>query len=116
MKAASNTSSLVLNHERLRHRVLSPQPMNATAAGLSYGLLFIPYVLAWLTVSVPMLSYGLSWTGSWWILALTLKGYIKPLPGGGFVNNSCARSGLRTLRSQHTHLSPLSSMSLTSTA
>lgn len=82
MKVAANMSTSVLNKERLRQRVVSHQPLGATAAGLSYGLLFIPYVLAWLTASVPMLSYGLSWTGSWWILALTLKGYIKPLPGG----------------------------------
>jgi hypothetical protein len=48
-----------------------------------YGLLFIPYVLAVLLQGAPTASYLVAWSGSFWILYLTLSGSIKPLPGGG---------------------------------
>ncbi|MBB4070365.1 hypothetical protein GGQ18_002974 [Salinibacter ruber] len=47
-----------------------------------YGLLFIPYVLAALLNQSPSASYLAAWSGSFWILYLTLSGSIKPLPGG----------------------------------
>ena len=49
---------------------------------LRYGLLFIPYVLAVLLDRSPSASYLVAWSGSFWILYLTLSGTIKPLPGG----------------------------------
>ena len=48
---------------------------------LRYGLLFIPYLLALLLDGSPAASYLVAWSGSFWILYLTLTGKIRPLPG-----------------------------------
>jgi len=47
-----------------------------------YGLLFIPYILAALLQGSPTASYLVAWGGSLWILALSLSGSVRPLPGG----------------------------------
>ncbi|WP_263784450.1 exosortase Y-associated Wzy-like protein [Salinibacter grassmerensis] len=49
---------------------------------LRYGLLFIPYVLAVLLWESPTVSYLVAWSGSLYILGLTLSSTVKPLPGG----------------------------------
>lgn len=55
----------------------------ATAgSAVGYALLFIPYAAALLVKGAPLLSYGVAWAGSVWILWLTLSGTVKPLPGG----------------------------------
>lgn len=58
---------------------------------IRYGLLFIPYVLAALLQGSPFLSYVVAWGGSFWIFYLTLSGWVKPLPGGGFLERQLFR-------------------------
>ena len=47
---------------------------------LGYGLLYLPFAIAWLVGGTPVLSYLVAWMGSFWILFLTLTGRVKPLP------------------------------------
>lgn len=47
---------------------------------IRYGLLFIPYLLALLLEQSPTVSYVVAWSGSFWVLYLTLTGKIRPLP------------------------------------
>lgn len=49
---------------------------------LRYGLLFVPFFVATLVQGYPSTSYLVAWGGSFYILALTLSGAIKSLPGG----------------------------------
>lgn len=49
---------------------------------MKYALLFVPFVFAYLLQDTPVASYLVAWTGSIFILWITLTGRIKPLPGG----------------------------------
>jgi hypothetical protein len=62
-----------------------------------YGLLFLPFFLAVLVQNHPAVSYLIAWGGSFYILALTLTGSIKSLPGGG----SLARQLFRPIGLTH---------------
>ena len=55
-----------------------------SASGLiGYLLLLAPYGLATGLASLPLASYLVAWAGSFMILALSLGGYVRPLPAGG---------------------------------
>lgn len=49
---------------------------------MKYLLLYLPFVFAYLLQDFPVASYSVAWTGSFFILWITLTGRIKPLPGG----------------------------------
>ena len=52
------------------------------AGPFGYALLFAPSLLATALVSTPLASYLVAWAGSFFILWLTIKGHVKPLPSG----------------------------------
>lgn len=54
--------------------------MRTRDAGPSYLLLFAPYGLATLFAGSPVASFLLAWAGSFFIIAISLSGIIKPLP------------------------------------
>lgn len=56
-----------------------------------YGLLFLPYVVAALIQASPEASYAVAWGGSFWIFYLTLRGHVKPLPGGSSLERQLLR-------------------------
>ena len=64
----------------------APDVEDATArsgAGLiGYLLLLAPYGLATLLSAAPLTSYLVAWIGSFVILALSLGGFVRPLPAG----------------------------------
>jgi len=47
----------------------------------AYAMLYVPALLAWLFAFDPLLSFGIAWAGSWWILWMSMSGRIRPLPG-----------------------------------
>ena len=47
---------------------------------LSYILLYIPFLLAWLLAGQPHVAYLVAWGGSFFIFYLSYSGLIKPLP------------------------------------
>jgi len=47
---------------------------------LRYLLLYIPFLLAWLTLKQAHISYFIAWGGSFYIFYLSYSGIIKPLP------------------------------------
>jgi len=56
-------------------------PIRSRRTGLAYLLLYVPVVFAWMFMSSPLLSFGIAWLGSWWILGMSMTGQIRPLPG-----------------------------------
>jgi hypothetical protein len=54
--------------------------MNKGTAIERYFVLYIPWCLALLFRSAPILSYSIAWLGSILIFYLTLSGWLKPLP------------------------------------
>lgn len=54
--------------------------MNKQVAIERLLVLYIPWVLAYLFKSDAMFSYSIAWLGSFLIFALTLSGWVKPLP------------------------------------
>ena len=53
-----------------------------SAGPLGYALLFVPFALATTLAALPLASYLAAWVGSFFILWLTIRGHVKPLPGG----------------------------------
>jgi hypothetical protein len=49
---------------------------------VKYFLLFLPFVFSYLLQDTPVASYLVAWSGSIFILWITLSGRIKPLPQG----------------------------------
>src|SRR5690625_3662767 len=47
---------------------------------VGYALLFVPYLASLGAFGSPGTSYMIAWSGSWFILWMTLSGKIKPLP------------------------------------
>lgn len=45
-----------------------------------YAILYMPWLLAWLVQSLPILSYLIAWSGSLMIFSLTMSGWVKPIP------------------------------------
>jgi hypothetical protein len=58
---------------------------------IRYGLLFLPYIIAVLLSGSPASSYAVAWGGSFWIFYLTLRGHVKPLPGGSSLQQQLFR-------------------------
>jgi hypothetical protein len=49
---------------------------------MKYALLFLPFVFSYLLQDSPAASYLVAWSGSIFIIWVTLTGRIRPLPGG----------------------------------
>jgi hypothetical protein len=45
-----------------------------------YLILFVPWFLAWIVQSLPILSYLIAWSGSLLIFAITISGWVNPIP------------------------------------
>ena len=53
----------------------------ASTDWLPYVGLYVPALVAWMLVPAPVVSYGVAWAGSGWILWLSMTGRVRPLPG-----------------------------------
>src|SRR5690625_4428287 len=47
---------------------------------IGYALLFVPYLASLGASGSPGTSYMIAWSGSWFILWMSLSGKVKPLP------------------------------------
>lgn len=45
-----------------------------------FFVLFLPWILSWLLSSFPQGSYLMAWLGSFFILLITMSGWVKPIP------------------------------------
>jgi hypothetical protein len=65
--------------------------MNKQLSYEKIGVLYIPWVISLLLRSDPVLSYLIAWSGSFFIFALTLTGWVRPLPDDRSFGNQIMR-------------------------
>jgi len=56
-----------------------------------YIALYIPWILSLLFQSDPVLSYFIAWSGSFFIFAITLTGWVRPIPTDRHVSEQIMR-------------------------